>query len=176
MWRKSITSPSCAWFIAAARSRSMTNRVCLWGHFYTMLTKIPIIDNLPAQPRLTLMKEFLLNYKVHTVDISSTTYLPRLVNIVKERPPVWSIICCYIRYIRTNGFKSLVGFDDKKHVCYVSMNVMYNSCKNTSRWLLQTNLSRMSRSKSGVQLWALTRLASKKRNKKPKRMMRVLIP
>ena len=172
MWRKSITSPSCAWFIAAARSRSMTNRVCLWGHSFTMLTKLPIMDHLPTPGWHWWRNSFyVIRENLHTVAISSTTNLPRLVNIVKERPPVWSVICCYIRYIRTNGFKSLVGFDDKKHVCIYECYV-YNSCKNTSRWLLQTNLSR---SKSGVQLWALTRLASKKRNKKPKRMMRVLI-
>ena len=100
------------------------------------------------------------------------TYL-RLVNVVKERPPC--LVCYLLLYqIHSDQWVQVISWFWRQKTCmYVSMNVMYNSCKNTSRWLLQTNLSR---SKSGVQLWALTRLASKKRNKKPKRMMRVLIP
>ena len=99
-------------------------------------------------------------------------HLPNLVNIVKERPPC--LVCYLLLYqIHSDQWVQVISWFWRQKTCmYVSMNVMYNSCKNTSRWLLQTNLSR---SKSGVQLWALTRLASKKRNKKPKRMMRVLI-
>ena len=48
---------------------------------------LPIIDYL-SSPQLTLVKEFLycLRGNLHTIDIFSTTYLPRLVNIVKEGP------------------------------------------------------------------------------------------
>ena len=131
-----------------------------WPNCPSWTTYLPSVDT------------YIIRENLHIAAISSTTYLPCLVNIVKERPPC--LVCYLLLYqIHSDQWVQVISWFWRQKTCmYVSMNVMYNSCKNTSRWLLQTNLSR---SKSGVQLWALTRLASKKRNKKPKRMMRVLI-
>jgi hypothetical protein len=58
------------------------------GPFFNYVDQIlPDIDYL-FSPGLTLAKEFVhcLRENLHTIDIFSTTYLPRLVNTIKEGP------------------------------------------------------------------------------------------
>ena len=53
-----------------------------------------------------------LNRKnLHTVDISSITYLPRLVNIVKERP-LTLLLLCPILLVGTMSFRSIVPTEE----------------------------------------------------------------
>ena len=58
-------------------------------HSLTTLTKFwPIIDHLPTPGWQWWRNSFSFIWEnLHTVDISSTTYLPCLVNVIKERPP-----------------------------------------------------------------------------------------
>ena len=56
------------------------------GPFFNYVDQIwPIIDHLPTLHRGSNSFTFFAK-NLQTVDISSTTYLPRLVDVVKERP------------------------------------------------------------------------------------------
>ena len=58
------------------------------GSFFNYVDQIlPVIDHLPTSGWHWWSNSFnVIRENLHTIDISSTTYLPRLVNVVKERP------------------------------------------------------------------------------------------
>ena len=63
------------------------------GHSLTTLMKIcPLLTTyLPSVDIGEVIPFDFIRENLHTVDISSTTYLPRLVNVVKEQPlSAWS--------------------------------------------------------------------------------------
>ena len=76
-----FTLPTATPCMVRERLQTMLTRFCPLSTTYP--STHPLVDICEGIPLLLLIRE-----NIHTIDITNTTYLPCLINVVCERPPI----------------------------------------------------------------------------------------